>query len=567
MGTLLKQCGRGSGAACDIAKRLSVLYAGSVITFSEAKIDPSHPNKLPFKGVLLILDEASQKAPHGSQGHRIYVSTKVAKDKLSGIIGMAVNYQPGDLDAHATRHKVGVVTKAWIEDKKVMVSGFIWDRDFPEADKELKGRHDLGMSMELADVYVDNENASVWNLTDFEFTGATILKKDAAAYTKTSLAANASKEGKERNKEVKIQNSLAAKTATREEGDKVYNMSDKKKEKNKVAAVRRDTGQDGTVALAISAMGGQIGEALNRAFGPLVTEIKASNQRVQDSLEELNGRFHLADVRAAAEDEEDDEVVIAAAARHDDDEDDDDDDNAMSAKSEDDDDDDDMAAARAKDDDDDDSSDDGDDDDSSASMDAMEDLELEDASQEPGEVNKDASNRGHKTSVTKPPKQGEHLAGNVAKGRIHSKAAKGNGKPFTGLDAAAVKLENVYASNRRLRRALQATADESTKQISKLKKQLKTVHAQVERFADNESRRSAMPHELTALAGKAGVNLGDLKASGQKASVAEVDSWFAAADVAGIRIAPEQRVGMKNQLVEMGVMDQGAIDRGYGRIQ
>jgi len=84
-------------------------------------------------------------------------------------------------------------------------------------------------------------------------------------------------------------------------------MSDKKKEKNKVAAVRRDTGQDGTVALAIQAMGGQLGEALNKTIGPLVNEMKASNQRVQDSLEELNGRFRLADVQAAAEDEEDDE--------------------------------------------------------------------------------------------------------------------------------------------------------------------------------------------------------------------------------------------------------------------
>jgi hypothetical protein len=44
-GTLLKACGRGSKDACTIAKRLNVLYAGSVVTFDKAKIDANHPNK------------------------------------------------------------------------------------------------------------------------------------------------------------------------------------------------------------------------------------------------------------------------------------------------------------------------------------------------------------------------------------------------------------------------------------------------------------------------------------------------------------------------------------------
>src|SRR6266478_5630399 len=103
-GTLLKACGRGSASACDLAKRLSIVYAGSVVTFASVKPNDKHSNKLPFSGVLLILDEPSQKAPHGSEGHRIYVSRKAAIKKLSTIIGMAINYQPGGLDAHATRH-------------------------------------------------------------------------------------------------------------------------------------------------------------------------------------------------------------------------------------------------------------------------------------------------------------------------------------------------------------------------------------------------------------------------------------------------------------------------------
>ena len=257
---LIRACGKGSTCACKIVKQLhkvlkvQAMFAGSAITFSDVKINSSHPNKLPFTGTLLLVDEASQKAPHGSEGHRIYVSKKAAMNNLGDMVGMAINYQPGGLDAHATRHKVGVVTRAWIEGNQVKVSGIIWDRDFPEADKELKGRKDLGMSMELADVYVDDENASVWNLTKFRFTGATILKKDAAAYTKTSLA---------------------AKAATREEGDN-NNMSDKNRDKGKkkVAASHRDTRQSGDMSLAIQAMGGQFSTALQNTFGPLANKSK-----------------------------------------------------------------------------------------------------------------------------------------------------------------------------------------------------------------------------------------------------------------------------------------------------
>src|ERR1035438_1678264 len=140
-----------------------------------------------------------------------------------------------------------------------MVSGFIWDRDFPEA-KELKDRNDLGMSMELADVYVDDEDEEVWNLTKFRFTGATILRKDAAAYSKTSLAA----QGNTIKPKQVIKQSLAAKTATREEGNN-NNMSDKKKVKEKVAAARRDTG--GESALMIQAIGSQLTTALQDAKG------------------------------------------------------------------------------------------------------------------------------------------------------------------------------------------------------------------------------------------------------------------------------------------------------------
>ena len=268
-------------------------------------------------------------------------------------------------------------------------------------------------------------------------------------------------------------------------------------------------------------------------------------------------------LHAGADDASDEDMAANAS--------DDSSDEDMAAKASDDDaSDEDMAAAGRKSNDDNDSSDD----DSSASDDdayqAMEDLSLEDASQEPGEVNKDASNRGSKTKVTKPPKQGEHFSGNVAKGRIHG--GKGNmKKPFGGMDAAAVKIERLYASevkkNRKLVSINAVMVADANKKIKKLSTQNRTIMAQLERFSDAESRRSAMPIELVNLAAKSGVNLGELKANGEKLSVYQVDSMFAAAAQTGVQIGVQERIAMKMLMEEQGVMGQGVVDRGYGRIQ
>lgn len=194
---LLRTCGRGSECACTKAKRILAaekieIEAGAMSVFMQGIDDEDkHVNKLPFQGVLLILDQASTKPPHGSRGHRIYVPEKVAKEHLEDLIGMAVNYDTHGLDSHETRHKVGVITKAWIKGDKVLVSGSIWKKDFPEAARDLR-RSGLGMSMELADVYVRDEDEPVWHLEDFTFTGATVLLKSAAAYFDTSLEIAAS---------------------------------------------------------------------------------------------------------------------------------------------------------------------------------------------------------------------------------------------------------------------------------------------------------------------------------------------------------------------------------------
>ena len=200
---MLRTCGKGGELSTHAMRKIKKVMAAEKMTLQAGSMvmmqgfdddDSGHVNKLPFKGILLLLDEASTKPPHGSRGHRIYVPTAVAKKQLNDLIGMAVNYAPKGLDSHETRHKVGVITKAWIVGNKVLVSGSIWKKDFPEAARDLK-RSGLGMSMELADVYVRDEDEPVWHLEGFVFTGATLLFKSAAAYygTEFSVAAAAMK--------------------------------------------------------------------------------------------------------------------------------------------------------------------------------------------------------------------------------------------------------------------------------------------------------------------------------------------------------------------------------------
>src|SRR5262245_61164961 len=108
----------------------------------------SHPNKQAFTGTLLLLDTPSDQSPFGAEGHKIMVPSVVAADKLSGLVGMGLNYEPREMKSHAPRNKVGVIDKAWIEGAAVKVSGWIWKKDYPEAASALKGKS-LGMSMEL----------------------------------------------------------------------------------------------------------------------------------------------------------------------------------------------------------------------------------------------------------------------------------------------------------------------------------------------------------------------------------------------------------------------------------
>lgn len=174
-----------------ISSRLDALdtFKAGVLML-ECATDAQHPNRLKFKGVLVTLDEPSTKAPHGSHGHLIQLPAEVAAKRLDSLVGMGVNYAE-NLDAHDPQFKVGVIEQAWINGKNLMIAGYVWVQDFPDAQKVLS-QGDMGMSMELTRVKVEDMNAKVWMLSDCIFTGATFLRKSKAAYFDTSAKIAAS---------------------------------------------------------------------------------------------------------------------------------------------------------------------------------------------------------------------------------------------------------------------------------------------------------------------------------------------------------------------------------------
>jgi hypothetical protein len=143
-----------------------------------------HPNRLPFEGCLTLVDTPSDRAPSGARGHRVILTRSAAETALPTLLGMAVDYKAG-WDGHDARQKCGIITGAELEDKRLMVAGYLFARDFPEMEPAMTPG--MGMSYELADAHVADMRAAIWTLTKATFTGAAILLREKAAYRATSF--------------------------------------------------------------------------------------------------------------------------------------------------------------------------------------------------------------------------------------------------------------------------------------------------------------------------------------------------------------------------------------------
>lgn len=148
----------------------------------------AHPNRVAFKGVLTVVNTASDKAPAGARGHRVVLTRDAAEKALPSLLGMAVDYRPG-WDGHDARRKIGLLTEANIAGNCLVVRGYLYARDFPDVAKAIRAQapRSLGMSYELADARVEDMRADVWKLTRVTFTGAAVLLREKAAYRETSF--------------------------------------------------------------------------------------------------------------------------------------------------------------------------------------------------------------------------------------------------------------------------------------------------------------------------------------------------------------------------------------------
>lgn len=147
-----------------------------------------HPNRVPFEGVLTLVDEPSNRPPSGARGHRVILTRAAALAALPSLMGMAVDYAPG-WDGHDARRKCGIITQADVDGNRLRVSGYLFGKDFPEVEERMRrsAAGAMGMSYEIADAHVEDMNAEIWTLTRATFTGAAILLREKAAYRNTSF--------------------------------------------------------------------------------------------------------------------------------------------------------------------------------------------------------------------------------------------------------------------------------------------------------------------------------------------------------------------------------------------
>ncbi|HEY1802264.1 MAG TPA: hypothetical protein VGG46_15165 [Terriglobales bacterium] len=162
----------------------------------EMPVVEQHPNREAFRGVLTLVDVASDRAPAGARGHRVVLTRTAAEKALPSLLGMALDYAP-TFDRHDTRRKVGIITRADIVGRQLELGGYLFAKDFPEivreirasatghADKSVRATRALGMSYEIADARVADMRSKIWTLTHVMFTGAAVLRQDKAAYRQT----------------------------------------------------------------------------------------------------------------------------------------------------------------------------------------------------------------------------------------------------------------------------------------------------------------------------------------------------------------------------------------------
>ena len=93
-----------------------------------------------------------------------------------------------------------------------------------------------------------------------------------------------------------------------------------------------------------------------------------------------------------------------------------------------------------------------------------------------------------------------------------------------------------------------------------MKDMQKTIKRQAKQMAAaGEQNRRSVDATTLHLLSKSGIDARELQASGQKMTVAEVDAVLAAS---GLNMGPVERMTAKNNLLQAGLMEDGAVQRG-----
>lgn len=194
-----EKLGELSNEEIDVAKSTNLKASSFILGNLE------HPNQMPFEGILTWFDAPSDNAPNGSRGRKVVIPSEVGIPALTSLKGMAINYVSGSMNGHNPQNKIGVITDAFAGEPQedgavpVYVEGYIYAYDFEDAAIDIKASQSaLGFSYETARTLVED---GIWNgeqvaiVRDLGwFTGASVLYKLSAAYTRTSLVASADEE-------------------------------------------------------------------------------------------------------------------------------------------------------------------------------------------------------------------------------------------------------------------------------------------------------------------------------------------------------------------------------------
>lgn len=171
----------------------------------------SEPSKQPFTALVTYAGKPSDGFVGGTEGikggpYHVRIPIELLKKKIKSLAGKRV-FASSELNSHKNSKYVGQFVDAWCEEVADGIvagkaSGYLLRDADPDLVSEIidKSRQKkMGFSYDLKDVRFelaasgDDSTSQCIDLTDFQWRGATILERDAAAYLETELAAQKSK--------------------------------------------------------------------------------------------------------------------------------------------------------------------------------------------------------------------------------------------------------------------------------------------------------------------------------------------------------------------------------------